>query len=43
MTDYQAPLKQMKFTLEHLAEFGAVRALPDYSSVDLDTVEPSTT
>ena len=39
MTDYQAPLKQMKFTLEHLAEFGAVRALPDYSSVDLDTVE----
>ena len=39
MTDYQAPLKQMKFTLEHLAEFGAVRALPDYSSVDVDTVE----
>ena len=39
MTDYQAPLKQMKFTLEHLAEFGAVRTLPDYSSVDVDTVE----
>ena len=39
MTDYQAPLKQMKFTLEHLAEFGAVRALPDYAAVDVDTVE----
>ncbi len=39
MTDYQAPLKQMKFTLEHLADFREVSALPDFASVDSDTVE----
>ena len=30
MTDYQAPLKQMKFTLEHLADFGEVSALAGF-------------
>jgi acyl-CoA dehydrogenase len=39
MTDYQAPLKQMKFTLEHLADFAEVSALEDFSSVDADTIE----
>jgi len=39
MTDYQAPLKQMKFTLEHLADFAEVSALADFSSVDADTIE----
>jgi alkylation response protein AidB-like acyl-CoA dehydrogenase len=39
MTDYQAPLKQMRFTIDHLADFGDVRALPDFQSVDADTVE----
>ncbi len=39
MTDYHAPLKQLRFTIEHLADFEEVVALPDFSSVDLDTVE----
>jgi 3-(methylthio)propanoyl-CoA dehydrogenase len=39
MTDYHAPLKQMRFTIEHLADFGEVRALADFESVDADTVE----
>ena len=39
MTDYQAPLKQMRFTIEHLADFGEVKALPDFEAVDADTVE----
>jgi len=39
MTDYQAPLKQMKFTLEHLADFAEVSALADFASVDADTIE----
>jgi len=39
MTDYQAPLKQMKFTLEHLADFAEVSGLADFSSVDADTIE----
>ncbi len=39
MTDYQAPLKQMRFTIEHLVDFKAVNALPDYEAVDADTVE----
>jgi 3-(methylthio)propanoyl-CoA dehydrogenase len=39
MTDYHAPLKQMRFTIEHLADFGEVSALPDFQSVDADTVE----
>jgi len=39
MSDYQAPVRQMRFTIEHLADFPAVAALPDFSAVDLDTVE----
>ncbi len=39
MTAYQAPLKQMRFTIEHLAGFKEVTALPDFESVDGDTVE----
>jgi 3-(methylthio)propanoyl-CoA dehydrogenase len=39
MTDYQAPVRQMRFTIEHLADFEAVKALPDFSSVDGDTVD----
>ncbi|HQR48812.1 MAG TPA: acyl-CoA dehydrogenase [Steroidobacteraceae bacterium] len=39
MSDYHAPLKQMRFTMEHLADFGEVRALPDFEAVDADTAE----
>jgi len=39
MTDYQAPVRQMRFTIEHLADFKAVAALPDFSSVDGDTTQ----
>jgi 3-(methylthio)propanoyl-CoA dehydrogenase len=39
MTDYQAPVSQMRFTIEHLADLPAVAALPDFSSVDGDTVQ----
>ena len=39
MADYQAPLQQMRFTIEHLAGFDEVKALPDYETVDSDTVE----
>jgi alkylation response protein AidB-like acyl-CoA dehydrogenase len=39
MTDYAAPLKQLRFTIEHLAELREVTALPDFSAVDLDTVD----
>ncbi len=39
MVDYHAPLKQMRFTLEHLADFAEVGALPDFQSVDGDMVE----
>jgi alkylation response protein AidB-like acyl-CoA dehydrogenase len=38
MADYQAPLKQMRFTIEHLAEFREVAALPDFSAVDAEMV-----
>jgi alkylation response protein AidB-like acyl-CoA dehydrogenase len=38
MADYQAPLKQMRFTIEHLAEFKDVVALPDFNTVDTDMV-----
>src|SRR5512137_2282275 len=34
MTDYQAPVRQMRFTIDHLADFAAVTALPDFSAVD---------
>jgi len=36
MADYVAPLKQMRFTIEHLAEFQHVLALPDYNAVDAE-------
>jgi alkylation response protein AidB-like acyl-CoA dehydrogenase len=39
MTDYQAPLKQMRFTIEHLVGFEEVKKLPDFDAVDADTVE----
>ena len=39
MADYQAPLKQMRFTIQHLAEFKDVIALPDFSSVDIDMAD----
>jgi alkylation response protein AidB-like acyl-CoA dehydrogenase len=39
MAEYQAPLQQMRFTIEHLAEFKDVIALPAYSSVDAETAE----
>ncbi|HVN42004.1 MAG TPA: acyl-CoA dehydrogenase C-terminal domain-containing protein [Steroidobacteraceae bacterium] len=34
MSDYQAPLKQIRFTIEQLADFSDVVALPDFTSVD---------
>ncbi len=39
MTEYRAPLKQMRFTIDHLADFSEVTKLDDYSAVDGDTVE----
>ncbi|HET9695015.1 MAG TPA: acyl-CoA dehydrogenase family protein, partial [Steroidobacteraceae bacterium] len=39
MADYRAPLQQMRFTIEHLADFEAVAALQAYSGVDADTTE----
>jgi alkylation response protein AidB-like acyl-CoA dehydrogenase len=39
MADYRAPLQQMRFTIEHLADFEQVAALQAYSGVDADTVE----
>jgi acyl-CoA dehydrogenase len=39
MTEYVAPLKQIRFTLEHLAEYGEVVALPEFSAVTPDVVE----
>ena len=39
MSDYQAPVRQMRFTIEHLADFSEVVALPDFAAVDADTVE----
>ena len=37
MADYRAPLQQMRFTIEHLADFADVAALQAYSGVDVDT------
>jgi alkylation response protein AidB-like acyl-CoA dehydrogenase len=37
MADYRAPLQQMRFTIEHLADFADVAALQAYSGVDADT------
>jgi 3-(methylthio)propanoyl-CoA dehydrogenase len=39
MPDYRAPVQQMRYTIEHLAEFKDVAALQAYESVDADTVE----
>jgi len=39
MAEYTAPLQQMRFTVEHLAEFKSVAALQAYAAVDTDTVE----
>jgi 3-(methylthio)propanoyl-CoA dehydrogenase len=39
MPDYSAPLQQMRFTIEHLADYGDVAALESYSTVDIDTVD----
>jgi alkylation response protein AidB-like acyl-CoA dehydrogenase len=39
MADYRAPLQQMRFTIEHLADVKDVVALQAYSSVDLETAE----
>jgi len=39
MSDYQAPVRQMRFTIEHLSDFQEVASLPDFSAVDADTVE----
>ena len=39
MSDYQAPVRQMRFTIEHLADFPEVVALPDFAAVDADTLQ----
>ena len=39
MADYQASLKQMRFTIEHLTGLQEVTALPDFEAVDADTIE----
>ena len=39
MSEYVAPLKQIRFTLEHLAEYDEVAALPDFAAVTPDIVE----
>jgi alkylation response protein AidB-like acyl-CoA dehydrogenase len=39
MAEYTAPLQQMRFTVEHLAELKSVAALQAYAAVDTDTVE----
>jgi 3-(methylthio)propanoyl-CoA dehydrogenase len=39
MADYTAPLQQMRFTVEHLAEFKAVAGLQAFAAVDTDMIE----
>jgi len=39
MADYRPPLQQMRFTIEHLADFADVAALEAYAGVDVDTME----
>jgi alkylation response protein AidB-like acyl-CoA dehydrogenase len=39
MADYRPPLPQMRFTIEHLADFADVAALEAYAGVDADTME----
>ena len=39
MSEYQAPVAQMRFTLEHQAEFGEVAALPGFEAATPDLAE----
>ncbi|RPI14577.1 MAG: acyl-CoA dehydrogenase [Lysobacterales bacterium] len=39
MSDYQAPVRQMRFTIEHLADLADVTAIPEFSAVDGDTIQ----
>jgi acyl-CoA dehydrogenase len=39
MSDYVAPLQQIRYTLEHLADYPEVVALPDFAAVTPDIVE----
>ncbi|HWJ05661.1 MAG TPA: acyl-CoA dehydrogenase [Steroidobacteraceae bacterium] len=39
MAEYRAPLSQMRFTIEHLADFRDVTSLQAFSSVDVETAE----
>jgi acyl-CoA dehydrogenase len=39
MSEYVAPLKQIRFTLEHLADYADVAALADFAQVTPDIVE----
>ena len=39
MAEYQAPLAQMRFTLEHLADLHDVAALPAFEAATPDVVE----
>jgi alkylation response protein AidB-like acyl-CoA dehydrogenase len=38
MAEYTAPLRDMRFALEHLADLASVAALPGYEQVDIDAV-----
>ncbi len=38
MSDYRPPLRDLRFTLEHLTDYAAVAALPEFGHADLDTV-----
>src|SRR5262245_18753599 len=39
MSEYVAPLKQIRFTLEHLADYAAVAALADFAQATPDVVD----
>ncbi|MEM9714486.1 MAG: acyl-CoA dehydrogenase family protein, partial [Actinomycetota bacterium] len=38
MTDYRAPVEDMRFVLEHLADLPGLSRLPDFEHADLETV-----
>src|ERR1051325_7678427 len=38
MAEYTAPLRDMRFVLEHLVDLAAIAALPPYEHVDADGV-----
>ncbi|MEO1061006.1 MAG: acyl-CoA dehydrogenase [Actinomycetota bacterium] len=38
MTDYRAPVDDIRFVLEHIADLPSLAALPDFEHADLDTV-----